>query len=150
MTMTITHRNHLFAILISALLAFSLLAGMGSQAFADYGYGPCGSWTYYEHYGPSIDDMWGCDERVTIPRDNSWLSDYEYKYVQSEYGTCIVLRCYPVQKFEYDGYNFLGRVYEGDWVVELARQNGFSLIQTSTGQVGWVKSNLIVYNYNCR
>ena len=36
---------------------------------------------------------------------------------------------------------------EREQVTELARQNGFSLVSTADGQIGWVKSNLIVSYY---
>ena len=38
-------------------------------------------------------------------------------------------------------------VWEREQVTELARQNGFSLVSTADGQIGWVKSNLIVSYY---
>ncbi len=102
---------------------------------------------YAAHSGPCYADMWGCDERVTVPNDNAWLYDYQIKYVKSKHGKCIILRYYPIEKFSYDGYNLLDRVWEREMVTELARQNGFSLVRTYDGQIGWVKSNLIVSVY---
>ncbi|HCB65244.1 MAG TPA: hypothetical protein DEP43_04700 [Ruminococcaceae bacterium] len=79
--------------------------------------------------------------------DDNWLEEYETKYVKSSIGTCIILRWRPEKDFEYDGYNFLGRVWEKETVTEMARQNGYSLIKTSAGQVGWVPSQYIVSVY---
>lgn len=93
------------------------------------------------------EDIKGCDNRIIVPEDDNWLEEYETKYVKSSIGTCIILRWRPEKDFEYDGYNFLGRVWEKETVTEMARQNGYSLIKTSAGQVGWVPSQYIVSVY---
>ncbi len=124
-----------------ALLLFSALFPTGEAHACDNEY-----W-YAAHTGPCYADMFGADERVTIPNDNAWLADYQVKYVKSKLGNCIILRFWPIEKFTYDGYNLLDRVWEREQVTELARQNGFSLVSTADGQIGWVKSNLIVSYY---
>lgn len=106
---------------------------------------------------PSLIDIKGCDERVVAPDNDSWLPEYMTKHVKSQNGNCLILRLGPVEYYEDGGDNYLDRVWEKTEVTELARQNGFSLIKTATGQVGWVKSHLIVsenvvgdisWNYN--
>ena len=93
---------------------------------------------------PGPDDIKGCDSRVEQPGSNSWLSDYVKKTVKSKLGNGIILRYMPIQDFDYYGYNNLGLVTDGTRVTELAQENGFSLIKTSDGQIGWVPSHLIV------
>ena len=93
--------------------------------------------------GPSEKDMAGCDSRVVIPDSGSWLADYETKTVDAEYDVRIVVRYMLISDFDYEGYNNLGYAYEGEKVTELARQDGFSLIETSDGLIGWVKSSLL-------
>ena len=96
--------------------------------------------------GPGPKDMKGCSSEVTVPNSGSWLNDYVTKSVKSAGGICIILRYYPEKYFEYDGYNFISRVYDGEKVTELARQDGYSLIKVnSSGAVGWAPSNLLVY-----
>ena len=83
-----------------------------------------------------IAEMKGCDDRVVVPRDDSWLETYETKYVKASRGQCIILRWEPKEAYTLNGYNILNRVWEKEAVTEMARQNGFSLIKTSAGQVG--------------
>ena len=129
------------AVFVLGLLLFGALFPEG-EAYACNGESSCAA-----HSGPCYADMFSADERVTIPDDDAWLDNYEVKYVKSKLGNCIILRFYPVEKFTYDGYNLLDRVWDREQVIELARQDGFSLVSTSDGQIGWVKSNLIVSVY---
>ena len=46
-----------------------------------------------------------------------------------------------------NGVNYLDLVWEEEEVTELARQNGFSLIRTQSGQIGWVPSDYLVSDY---
>ncbi len=96
-------------------------------------------------YGPSIDDILGCDSRIVIPKDENWLSDYETKYVQSTGGVSIYLRFGPSK--DYDHFD---TVKEAGVVTVLARENGFSLVIASGGRVGWCRSDLIVSQYTAR
>ena len=93
-------------------------------------------------YGPGIDDLRGCNERIEIPAWYSWLDSYETKYVKTKYGVCAYLRYEPKSDSDYYDY-----VYEKDVVTVMARQNGYSLVETANGQVGWVSSNVLVSRY---
>ncbi len=91
---------------------------------------------------PGYDDMAGCNERVAYPDWDSWLSRYETKYVKTKHGVRAYLRYEPSSDSDHYGY-----VYEKDKVTILARQNGFSLVKSSDGVVGWVTSSVLVNKY---
>ena len=93
--------------------------------------------------GPNAADMAGCDDRVVVPDDASWLPDYEKKIVNASLGVCIILRWAPVDEYVMEGYNFLGRVWQGETVTVLARQGNYSLIRTAAGDVGWATSQFL-------
>ena len=93
--------------------------------------------------GPGAADMTGCDERVVVPDDASWLPDYEKKIVNASLGVCIILRWAPVDEYVMEGYNFLGRVWQGETVTVLARQGEYSLIRTAAGDVGWATTRFL-------
>ena len=91
---------------------------------------------------PSIDDMKDGNETVTIPKDSCWLSTYETKYVKTQHGVRAYLRYDPSENSDFYSY-----VYEKDKVTVLARQNGYSLVKTSGGDIGWVTSSVLVDVY---
>ena len=93
-------------------------------------------------YGPGIDDLRGCNERIEIPAWYSWLDSYETKYVKTKYGVCAYLRYEPSSDSGYYDY-----VYEQDAVTVLARENGFSLVKRMDGVAGWVPSSVLVDYY---
>lgn len=92
--------------------------------------------------GPSVNDIAGCDKRIVIPDDDSWLDDYETKYVKSKYGNCIYLIWGPSK--DYDHFD---SVDEGSAVTELARQGDYSLVIAPGARIGWCKTQLIVKEY---
>ena len=81
---------------------------------------------------------------MVIPDEDSWLPEYMTKYVKSQLGQGIILRWEPEEYYQRKGWNYLNFLKDGEEVTELARQNGYSLVITSAGQVGWVKSHLII------
>jgi len=85
---------------------------------------------------PSIQDMAGCKSGVLVPNVESWLPDYETKYVRASRGRAAYLRYTPDLD---DGYFDLVR--EGTEVTILARQDGASLAKIKDGVVGWIGSN---------
>ena len=91
---------------------------------------------------PSIDDIAGCDKRILVPEEDSWLDSYETKYVKSRYGTCIYLIWGPSK--DYDHFD---SVEEASAVTELARQGDYSLVIAPGQRIGWCKSALIVKEY---
>ena len=91
---------------------------------------------------PSIDDIAGCDKRIIVPEEDSWLDSYETKYVKSRYGTCIYLIWGPSK--DYDHFD---SVEEASAVTELARQGDYSLVIAPGQRIGWCKSALIVKEY---
>lgn len=97
--------------------------------------------------GPGEADMQGCDRRVLIPDGDSWLEAYETRYVHASMGRAIILRWLPAMDYQMNGVNYLDLVWEEEEVTELARQNGFSLIRTQSGQIGWVPSDYLVSDY---
>ena len=91
---------------------------------------------------PSIDDIAGCDKRIIVPEEDSWLDSYETKYVKSKYGNCIYLLWGPSK--DYDHFD---TVEEASAVTELARQGDYSLVIAPGQRIGWCKSALIVKEY---
>ncbi len=91
---------------------------------------------------PGENDMTGSSPYVTHPDARCWLSDYETRYVKTRYGVRAYLRYSPDQDSGYFDY-----VYETDAVTVLARQNGFSLVRTGDGRIGWVTSGVLVTSY---
>ncbi|MCR5136349.1 MAG: hypothetical protein K6C12_04555 [Oscillospiraceae bacterium] len=79
---------------------------------------------------------------VTEPEWYNRLESYEYRYVKTKYGVCAYLRYEPKSDSDYFGY-----VYEKDLVTVIARQNGYSLVISATGQTGWVTSSALVSRY---
>ena len=108
---------------------------------------PMPMWMDPDSTGPSLADVKGCDRRVIMPLDKHWLPEYETMFVKSKKGQGIVLRYCLDDDYERNGYNWLDFIPEGEQVTVLARRSGFSLIITANGVVGWVKSNLLVYEY---
>ena len=85
---------------------------------------------------PGIQDMAGCKSGVLVPNAESWLPDYETKYVRASRGRAAYLRYTPDLD---DGYFDL--VKEGTEVTILARQDGASLAKVKDGVVGWIGSS---------
>ena len=108
---------------------------------------PMPMWMDPDSTGPSLADVKGCDRRVIMPLDKHWLPEYETMFVKSKKGQGIVLRYCLDDDYERNGYNWLDFIPEGEQVTVLARRSGFSLIITANGVVGWVKSDLLVYEY---
>ena len=108
---------------------------------------PMPMWMDPDSTGPSLADVKGCDRRVIMPLDKHWLPEYETMFVKSKKGQGIVLRYCLDDDYERNGYNWLDFIPEGEQVTVLARRSGFSFIITANGVVGWVKSNLLVYEY---
>ena len=63
-------------------------------------------------------------------------------YVRTRHGVRAYLRYEPTSNSGHYDY-----VYEADAVTVLARQNGYSLVKTSDGKVGWVTSSVLVSRY---
>ena len=91
---------------------------------------------------PGPDDMAGCNEDVAYPKSGNWLDSYETKYLKTKHGVRAYLRYKATSDSGYYDY-----VYEKACVTVLARQNGYSLIKTADGMVGWVTSSLLVNRY---
>lgn len=92
---------------------------------------------------PGPDDLLGCNKLIVHPMDSSWLSDYETMYVKTKYGVRAYLRYKPTK----DSGHY-SSVYEEEAVTVLARENGFTLVRTAAGEVGWVTSSVLVYSYD--
>ncbi len=92
--------------------------------------------------GPNINDIAGCDKRIVIPDDDSWLDDYETKYVKSKHGICIYLLWAPSKDSEH-----FDTIAEASEVTELARQGNYSLVIAPGLRIGWCKTALIVRQY---
>ena len=91
------------------------------------------------HPGP--EDLKGYTD-IKAPND-SWLLDYEVKYVKTKYGNSAYLRNAP----DNSAIERSKTVKEGEEVTVLARENGFSLVKTKDERLGWVKSDLLVDEY---
>ena len=98
--------------------------------------------TCFASYGPSSDDLRGCNSRIVSPEWYNWLDSYETKYVKTKHGVRAYLRYDP--KSDSDYFDF---VYEKDRVTVMARQNGFSLVSTANGLTGWVTSSVLTSHY---
>ena len=98
--------------------------------------------TCFAAYGPSSDDLKGCNSKVVSPAWYNWLDSYETKYVKTKHGVRAYLRYDP--KSDSDYFDF---VYEKDRVTVMARQNGFSLVSTANGLTGWVTSSVLTSRY---
>ena len=98
--------------------------------------------TCFAAYGPSSDDLKGCNSKVVSPAWYNWLDSYETKYVKTKHGVCAYLRYEPSSDSDYFDY-----VYEKDEVTILARENGFSLVKVTDGVAGWVTSSVLVDSY---
>ncbi len=120
-------------------------AGWVTSSVLVYSYG---SQSYYNsgsscvRSSPGTHDMAGCNERVAAPSCWSWLDSYETLYVRTRHGVRAYLRYSPAENSDYYEY-----VYEADAVTVLARENGYSLVKTADGKVGWVTSSVLVYQY---
>ena len=86
------------------------------------------------HPGPQ--DMAGCKSGVWVPNPESWLDEYETKYVRASRGRAAYLRYAP----DLD-YGYFDLVKEGTEVTILARQDGASLAKVRDGVVGWIGSS---------
>ncbi|MBR0208942.1 MAG: protein kinase [Oscillospiraceae bacterium] len=96
---------------------------------------------------PGPEDMEGCDSRIVAPQAESWLADYETRYVKSKNARCIVLRYKPVKEYTLEGGysgNFQCRVWDKEAVTVLARQGNYSFIRTGAGLVGWVMTEHLI------
>ena len=98
--------------------------------------------TCFASYGPSSDDLRGCNSRIASPEWYNWLDSYETKYVKTKHGVCAYLRYEPSADSDYYDY-----VYEKDAVTVLARENGYSLVKVRDGVAGWVTSSVLVDSY---
>ena len=93
--------------------------------------------------GPSVEDIRGCSDEVAVPLDSEWLENYETRTVRSSIGNCIILRYRPEEHYEYNGENFITRVWDGEKVTLLAKRGNYHLIKTADGGVGWATSNYL-------
>lgn len=88
---------------------------------------------------PGPDDLVGQDG-VTYP--SNWLPEYETMYIKGTSSGNAYLRWSPSNEGrEYNRY-----VREGEQVVVLAHENGYSLVKTIDGRAGWVTSKFLVYS----
>ena len=121
-------------------------AGWVTSSVLVYRYGSTSGSNYYSGSSssrvPGPHDMTGCNDRVEDPAWTSWLDSYETLYVRTRHGVRAYLRYSPDSNSDYYDY-----VYEADAVTVLARENGFSLVKTADGKVGWVTSSVLVYRY---
>lgn len=93
----------------------------------------------YEELAESISHPGPWDltsDTVTVPDDQSWVPDYSERIALPKDGHYIYIRFAPYTSSEY-----FDIAYEGETLLLLAEQNGFSLVKTSLGSVGWVLSD---------
>ena len=90
--------------------------------------------------GPGPDDMAGCDKRIVKPKDTSWLSDYEIRYVDVFHDRIGYLCAKP-----HGGR--IGSIKEKTEVVLLAVENGYGLVKKNGLCVGWVNMDYLVEEY---
>ena len=81
---------------------------------------------------PSREDMRG-HGKIAVPKDESWLSAYGTRYVCARGGVAAFLYYAPVS-----GSETFDNVLDGSPLTLLAYENGFYLVKTENGRVGWV------------
>lgn len=88
--------------------------------------------------GPNVSDL-GRNEAEEEPRADSWLPDYgKTRYVLASAGECIYLVPEPRKSGHIDTVN------DDVKVTVLAEQDGYALIKTPDGRVGWVNGKYLV------
>ena len=81
---------------------------------------------------PSREDMRGHGD-IAVPKQDSWLSAYETRYVCASGGVAAFLFKAPAldsEKFD--------AILEGTELTLLAEENGFYLIKTADRRLGWI------------
>ena len=94
--------------------------------------------------GPGPQDMEGCDSRIYVPLDSSWLSDYQIKYVDGYSDKRIIVRANPYGKAQS---NNIGYINEKKKVTVLPEENDLVLVSVGGRCVGWVNPDYLVDVY---
>ena len=118
--------------------SYFTVLGQAAMEPIDSCYRPC---PVSPPYGPGPNDLIGQDG-ITWPHD-SWLADYESMVVCGTVSGNAYLRWSP----DNEGREYLRYVSEGEWLIVLARESGYSLVLTIDGRAGWVTSSLLAYWY---
>lgn len=85
---------------------------------------------------PSAEDLKGCSDKLTYPKEESYLDQYESYSVQPSPGMKTYL-LYKPEKLKYTSDRIMD--LEKDTIVEaLAKENGFTLVRIKPGLAGWV------------
>lgn len=88
--------------------------------------------------GPNTADLAG-HPKVEEPRAGAWLPDYgKVRYVEASGGVSIYLIPEPRSSKHFD------EVADDVQVTVLAEQDGYSLVRTADGRVGWVTGKFLV------
>lgn len=87
---------------------------------------------------PGEEDLVNCDSTLVHPQKRSWLQTTEAKKVKTKGGICAYLRKSPSAETDNFGY-----VYEDDVVWAVAEENGYFLVISKNGDVGWVTSSIL-------
>ena len=83
--------------------------------------------------GPSREDMRGFGD-IAVPKKDSWLPDYETRYVCSSGGVASFLFKAPKLDMEL----YFDDVLEGTELTVLAKENEFYLVKMSGHRLGWI------------
>ena len=100
--------------------------------------------THEDH--PSFLDIPTMPKGTYLPVREDYLDEYETMYVKSKYGVRIYIIDDPRKK-EKDQ-EVIGYAYEAEECTVLAEKCGQLFVLTENGRAGWVKSKLMVYDYD--
>ena len=88
--------------------------------------------------------MRGCNTRIYVPNDSSWLPEYQTRYVDGYSDKRIIVKANPYGKAQS---NDIGYINERTEVVVIAKENGYCLVMVNGTCVGWVNPAYLVETY---
>ena len=100
----------------------------------------------HEDHPSFLDIPDGLPKGTYTPVRGEYLDEYETMYVKSKYGVRIYIIDDPRKK-EKDQ-EIIGYAYEAEECTVLARCSGQLFVVTENGKAGWVKAQLMVYDYD--